>query len=135
MSPKDWGFAVAGALLVMVLNVAASFGWMFVYSLIEPGRPAAFYESQAQSLVPLSSVIIGAPLMFLAGWVVGCSRDRPRAVKTALALAGVYSLVDLIVLTAAGSLSAIWGWAGLSWVTKAASAWLGAMTTTRRATP
>lgn len=57
MNALDFVKAFGVALLLMVLNVTASFGVVAVYAyLIEPGHEAAYYETAAQSIAPWSSV-------------------------------------------------------------------------------
>jgi len=133
MKLKDWGVALMLVVLAMALNVAVSFAWVFVYSLVEPGQTEAAYQAYAQQWAPVSSVVFGLPILFAAGWFVARSREPKRAALTALAVAGLYIAIDAAVVIAAGALGAIGVWVVLSWATKLGAAWLGAYVGTKRA--
>ena len=63
---------VGVALLVLVVNVAASIVYMVLYSyVIDPGHEEQYYKDHIEVAAPYCSVVAGIPLMFLAGWWVG----------------------------------------------------------------
>jgi len=134
MKVKDWALALALAVLAMILNVAMSFVWVFVYSQSEPGQTEAAYTAYAQEWAPVSSVVFGAPIMFLAGWLAGRGRPVSEAARIGLAVAAIYVAVDLAIILAVGAAGGVWMWAVLSWVTKLLFGWLGGRTGAAKAT-
>jgi threonine/homoserine/homoserine lactone efflux protein len=127
MGVKSILAAVGLALLVMVLNVAAAFAWVAVYSmLIEPGHSEAWYQAYAMRAAPVSSVFAGLVLMLGAGVLIGRGRPVRQAMILGAVMAGTYILIDAIVLVAAQADSQTVTWAWGSWVTKLAAAVLGA---------
>lgn len=132
MKLRDLLIAFGLALAVMALNVAASFGWVWIYSLMEPGQTPAAYQAYAQRIAPLSSVIFGMPLMFAAGWLVGRSRERRRALLTGLAIAGLYVTIDAAIVFGIGASGALGPVVLASWLTKIAAAGLGAWSASKR---
>ncbi len=90
------------AVMVLVANVAASFLYMLIYSyVIDPGHDAAYYNAHIQVAAPYCSIVVGIPLMFLAGWwVTGWSRQA--GARPAWMVWLVYGVIDLGVLIAAG---------------------------------
>ena len=135
MRVRDWIVAVALALLVMVVNVAASFAWVWVYAtFVAPGHDEAFYVAYAQREgAAMSSVFVGAVLMFAAGWFVGRSRPRARALGTAGVIAGTYIAIDVAILLAAGVATSLWPLVAISLVTKLVAALAGAWLSARGA--
>ncbi|MBX9745687.1 MAG: hypothetical protein K2X34_02215 [Hyphomonadaceae bacterium] len=131
MSGLDFVKALGVALLLMVLNVAASFGVMALYSsFIEPGHDISFYESAARDIAPWSSVFVGGLLFFLAGWFFAGRRPQRNAVHFALAFALIYIVLDVGIIVMVDS-RALMTMAGLvvvlSVVTKLAASVAGAM--------
>lgn len=116
------------ALLVMVLNVAASFLYMVVYGhLINPGHPEPYYREHIKVAAPYCSIVAGIPLMFLAGlWVAGW-RDGQLAVTAALVVWSAYALIDLAVLLAAGMTGKVAPLFAISILTKLGAVYLGAL--------
>ncbi|HEU4390981.1 MAG TPA: hypothetical protein VFV34_24460 [Blastocatellia bacterium] len=58
---------VGVAVLVLVANVAASIGYMVLYSYaIDPGHEAKYYNDHIQVAGPYCSIVAGIPLMFAA---------------------------------------------------------------------
>ena len=125
MKLRDWALAFAITVAAMILNVAMSFVWVWIYSLVEPGQSEAAYTAYAQQLAPVSSVVFGAPILFAAGWLAGRGRPVREAARMGLIVAGLYVAIDLAILVAAGALGGIWVWAVLSWATKLPAGWLG----------
>lgn len=126
MKPRDFFVIPAMAIGVMALNVAIAFALVWVYSLFEPGHPDAHYEAVAMRWAPISSVVAGIPLMFMAGFLIAKRRSERSALLAAGAVAGVYIAIDGAVLLAADAGQEIWGWAALSFATKFVSALAGA---------
>src|SRR5262245_4091148 len=94
---------VGVALLVLVVNVAASILYMVVYSYaINPGHEEQYYKDHIQVAAPYCSIVAGIPLMFLAGWWVSGWWEGEFAVKAALTVWLVYALIDIAILLAAG---------------------------------
>lgn len=135
MKLRDGLVGVGLALLVMVLNVAASFGWVWVYAkFVAPGHDEAFYMAYAQREgAPMSSIFVGAVLMFAAGWFVGRSRARGRALATAAVIAGTYIVIDAAIILAVGVAPSLWPILAVSFATKLAAALAGAWLSARAA--
>lgn len=94
---------VGVAVLVWVVNIAASFGYMVVYSyVIDPGHDAKYYEDHIQIAAPYCSIVAGVPLMFLAGWWVAGWRRRALGVRAAWIVWLAYAVIDLAVSLAVG---------------------------------
>lgn len=126
MTTLDYAKALGVALLLMVLNVAASFGVMAVYGyLIDPGHGADYYEAAAQHIAPWSSVFAGALLFFGAAWLFGVRKPARPALTFALAFTIIYTLIDLSILVA-GAIGALGYVVALSIAAKLAGAVLGA---------
>lgn len=96
-----WGAALGGMLLAEVAQIAAAFAWVAFYSyVIHPGEAPAFYQRYAETAAPWVSVLAGAPIFYgICRWVV--SRRR-GAWPTAMALFGMFLLLDLALVFAAG---------------------------------
>lgn len=128
--PFRRGLAVLGvALLVMVLNVAASILYMVLYSfVIAPGHADAYYEAHVQVAAPWSSIVAGIPLLFFAARWLARRTDRGHGVMIAV----VYIVIDLAVLLAAGAVGRLAPLVAASFATKLVAAWLGASWGQRR---
>jgi hypothetical protein len=127
MTALDYIKALGVALLLMVLNVAASFAVMAVYGyLIDPGHGADYYESAAQRIAPWSSVFAGALLFFAAAWLFGARKPARPALTFALTFTAIYTLIDLSIIVAAGALLALGYVVAISVAAKFAAAVLGA---------
>ncbi len=125
---------VGVALLVLVVNVAASVLYMVVYSyLINPGHDEQYYRDHIQVAAPYCSIVAGIPLMFLAGWWVGGWWKGEFRVKAALLVWLAYAVIDFSVLLAAGLTPRIAVLFAVSFLTKLAAAYLGASVAGRRA--
>ena len=110
------------------VNVVMSVLYMVVYSyLINPGHPMEFYELHVQVAAPYCGIVAGMPLMFLAGlWVAGWWEGQV-GVKAALVVWLAYALIDLGVLLAAGMNTKIAILFAVSFLTKLAAVYLGAL--------
>ncbi len=116
------------ALLVMVVNVAFSFVYMVVYSyVIDPGHEEQYYKDHSQVAAPYCSIVAGIPLMFLVGWWVGRWWESEFAIKAALTVWLVYALIDIAALLAAGFTSKIAILFSISFLTKLAAVYFGAV--------
>ena len=125
---------VGVALLVLVVNVAVSILYMVVYGhLIDPGHEERYYNDHIKVAAPYCSIVAGIPLMFLAGWRVGGWWEREFAVKAALAVWLAYALIDISVLLAVGLTPRIAVLFAVSFLTKLAAAYSGALVASRRA--
>jgi hypothetical protein len=108
MKMKDirWGAALGGMLLAEVAQIAAAFAWVAVYSyLIHPGETPAFYQRYAEVAGPWVSILAGTPIFYLVCRWIG-SRDPGRAWPTAMALFGLFALLDLALTALALSAGA-----------------------------
>ena len=133
MRPRDFLIVPAFTLAVMVLNVLISFIVVWAWSVfVEPGHPQAYYEAFALKAAPVSSVVFGAPLMFLAGLLVAGKRDRRGALIAASAVGLLYMAIDVAVLLAYATGPEAWFWGALSYTSKIAAALAGALVATRR---
>ncbi len=135
MSGLDFAKAFGVALLLMVLNVAASFGVVAMYSaFIEPGRDSSFYESAARDIAPWSSVFVGGLLFFAAGWLFARRRPQRNAIVFAMAFALIYVALDAMIILGVDARGAVTmaGLIALSVLSKLAAALAGAMLGRRR---
>jgi hypothetical protein len=124
---------VGVAVAVMIVNVALSFLYMVVYSyMIDPGHDEQYYQDHIQVAAPYCSIVAGVPLMFLAGrWVAGWWNGE-LAVKAALIVWLAYFLIDLLVILAAGLTTTLAILFTISFLTKLAAAYYGALFAGRR---
>jgi hypothetical protein len=130
----DFLEALGVALLLMVLNVALSFGVMWIYgTFITPGHDAAFYEAAAQRIAPWSSVVAGAVLFFLAGWLFARRKPERNGLLFAAAFTLIYILIDVSIIVAAGAMQALGGIVLLSTASKLVVALAGASLAKQRA--
>lgn len=98
-----WGAAFGGMLLAEVAQIAAAFAWVALYSyLVHPGETPAFYQRYAQVAGPWVSILAGTPIFYLVCRWIG-SRDPARAWPTAMALFGLFALLDLALMLSAGA--------------------------------
>ena len=124
---------VGVAILVMVFNVAVSILYMVVYGhLIDPGHEEQYYQEHIQIAAPYCSIVAGIPLMFLVGWWVGGWWKGEVAVKAARVVWLTYALIDISVLLAGGMTARIAVLFAVSFLTKLAAVYLGALVARRR---
>ncbi len=71
---------------------------------MHPGETPAFYQRYAQVASPWVSVLAGTPIFYLVCRWIG-SRVPSRAWPTAMALFGLFVLVELALVLSAGSAS------------------------------
>jgi ABC-type transport system involved in cytochrome c biogenesis permease subunit len=124
---------VGVALLVLVINVAVSILYMVAYGhLIDPGREEQYYQDHIKIAAPYCSIIAGIPLMFFAGRWVGGWWGRDFAIKAALVVWLTYALIDITVLLATGLTPRIALLFTISFLTKLAAVYFGALGTIHR---
>jgi hypothetical protein len=107
MKWKDvrWGAALGGMLVAEVAQIAAAVAWVALYSyLVHPGETPAFYQSYAQASGPWVSLVAGTPIFYLVCRWIG-SRVPARAWPTAMALFGLFVVLDLSLVLVVGTLS------------------------------
>jgi hypothetical protein len=122
------------ALSVMGANVAISILYMVVYGhLIEPGHEKAYYQKHIKLAAPYCSIIAGIPLMFLAGWWVSGVWDEGRGVQSAIIVWLAYAVIDLAILAASGLTARIGVLFAVSFLTKLAAIYFGAVFAAGRA--
>jgi hypothetical protein len=127
MTGLDFAKALGVALLLMVLNVAAAFGVVAIYSIfILPGRDEAFYQAAAQTIAPWSSVFVGIVLFFAAGWFFAKRRPARNGILFALSFALIYIALDVAIIAAVGGLTQLGLIVALSFASKLAAATGGA---------
>lgn len=108
--------------LAMALTVGAAFLWVWFYaSSINPGHDGAFYQLYAQRVAPLAAILVGVPLLFVAGWLNGRGQ---RSWLAALVPAATYILLDAVLIAASGLWPPLWTLA-VSYLTKTGAAWAG----------
>ena len=122
------------ALLVLIANVVGSFLYMVVYSyVIDRGHDEQYYREHIKVAAPYCSIVAGIPLMFLAGWWVGGWWEGSVAIKAALVVWLAYVLIDITVLVAAGLSTKVAILFAMSFLTKLAAVYWGALTRITRA--
>jgi hypothetical protein len=127
MTAPDFLKAAGIALALMVLNVAVSFGVVWVYaSFIEPGHDEAFYQAAAQWIAPWSSVFAGAVLFFLALWWLAWRRQGRNGFLFAGSVVAIYAAIDVAIIAAVGALGAMGAIVATSMASKLAAALFGA---------
>jgi hypothetical protein len=106
---------------------------MLVYGhLINPGHEKEFYDNHIQIAAPYCSIIAGIPLMFLAGWLISSWWEGRFRTEAALAVWGVYALIDIAVALMAGVTMRTAGLVAISLLTKLGAVYLGAVVGGRR---
>ncbi len=127
MNVLDFAKALGVALLLMVLNVAAAFGVIAVYSfLFEPGHEPAFYQQAAQRIAPWSSIFAGAVLFFFAGLWFAWRQAGRNGLAFAATFVIVYAAIDIAVIAVEGALDALGAMVASSMLSKLTAALLGA---------
>lgn len=128
MSLGRLAWLVGVAVLVLVVNVGFSILYMVVYSyLIDPGHDEQYYREHINVAAPYCSIVAGMPLMFLVGWWVAGWWEGQFAVKAALVVFLAYALIDTAVLVAAGPTTRIAVLFAVSFLTKLAAVYVGAL--------
>ena len=123
---KLW-LALPLAIVTGILNVLCFFIFMVIYSYaIDPGHDQAYYTEAANRFGPISSIICGMPLMYLAGRWIGKRVGPQLAVTAGLLVWAVYFVLDGAIVAASGALMTILPLFAISFATKFAAAYLGA---------
>ena len=123
-------------LVAEVSLIAAAFAWVFLYSyLVHPGETPAFYQRYAQVASPWVSLVAGTPIFYLICRWIG-SRAPARAWPTAMALFGLFALVDLAIVFSAGipPPRILW-FVAASWVLKLLACHFGSLSAARKVAP
>jgi hypothetical protein len=95
---------------------------VFYAYVIAPGHDPSHYDAHVQVAAPWSSIIAGAPIVFLiARWYA-----RRRGPTDAVMIAVVYLAIDLVIVAGSGALLRLAPFVIASYATKLAAAWLGA---------
>jgi hypothetical protein len=132
MSARLVLLSIGVAIAAMVVNVAASFLWVLIYSmLIVPGQSEAAYQAYAVEAAPWCSVIAGAPILFAAGWLL--ARWTRGGCRQGLGAGLAYVAIDVAIIAAAGMLGAMGAIVALSAATKLAASAAGGALWARRA--
>ena len=133
MRDVRWGAALGGMLLAEIGQIAAAFAWVAFYSyVVHPGETPDFYQRYAQVAGPWVSLVAGTPIFYLVCRWIG-SRDPSRAWPTAMALFGLFVLVDGALMFSAGPLSPrILGFVAASYLLKLLACHLGGSSAKRR---
>ena len=123
MKAIDFVKAAFLAVLILVVNVAISFGVVAVYAYaVEPGHDQAFYELAAQWIAPWSSIAFGW-VLFLGVCYGAAKRNAERnALTFALCVFAAYAAIDVGLLFAAGMSTSLAPIVALSLTSKAAGA-------------
>ena len=136
MQAIDFLKAFAAAIVLMILNLAASWVAVAIYAyMINPGHEDAFYHAAAQDIAPWSSVIAGFFLFFAAGYWFAKRKPERNGIAFGLAMAAGYAIVDASVLISMGVILAMTGIFVLSMGTKAIAAVLGAIAAGKSSPP
>jgi hypothetical protein len=126
-----WGAAVGGMLLAEVGQIAATFAWVAIYSyFIHPGETPAFYQRYAQAAGPWVSLLAGTPIFYFVCRWIG-SRVPSKAWPTAMALFGLFVLVDLALTLTVTPSPRILGFTAASYVLKFVACHLGGRSAAR----
>ena len=135
MRMKDirWGAALGGMVLAEFGQIIATVAWVVFYSyVVHPGETAAFYERHAQEAGPWVSLLAGTQIFYLICRWIG-SRVPSRAWATAMALFGLFVLVDFALILSAGTPSPrILGFVAVSYLLKLLACHLGGRSAARR---
>ena len=122
---KLW-IALPTAIVVGILNVFLFFLFMVLYGhVIDPGHEDQFYQDAAGRFGPISSIICGIPLMYLAGRWIGKRVGAQLAIQAALLVWLIYFTVDVAIVAASGFLISLLPMVVISFATKLAAVYLG----------
>lgn len=133
---RSIGRSVALGLAAMAVLVLLAFLWVLIYALlIAPGHPGGFYQAYAARVSPISGLIAGLPVLFIAG-CLAARWDEGNPLIAAAIPAAVYIVLDALLLALfmpAGFRT--WPLLILSWLTKAGAALAGGWFARRRGAP
>lgn len=135
MNWKDirWGAALGGMLVAEVAQIAAAIAWVALYSYaVHPGETPAFYQRYAEASGLWVSLIAGTPIFYLVCRWIG-SRVPARAWPTAMALLGLFVLVDLGLVFSMGTMSPrVFGFVAAGYPLKLLACHLGGRSAARK---
>ena len=135
MNARTIGRSIALGLAAMGAVVLLAFLWVLIYALlIAPGHPGGFYQAYAARVSPISGLIAGVPVLFLAGYLArrGSGGGSPF-IAAVPALVYIALDVALLALFMPGSLRA-WPLLILSSLSKVGAALTGGWVARPRAT-
>jgi uncharacterized protein YhhL (DUF1145 family) len=120
-------------LVAEVAQIAAAFAWVALYSyLVHPGETPAFYQRYAQVASLWVSLLAGTPIFYLICRWIG-SKVPSRAWPTAMALFGLFVLVDLALVLSMGTPSPrVLGFVAASYLLKLLACHLGGRSAARK---
>ncbi|HKP69401.1 MAG TPA: hypothetical protein VJV05_08960 [Pyrinomonadaceae bacterium] len=119
--------AIPTAIVTGILNVFLFFLFMVLYGhVINPGHEESFYQEAANRFGPISSIVCGIPLMYLAGRWIGKRVGPNLAVTGGILVWLVYFVLDVTIVAASGVLMSVWPLIAVSFATKLAAVYLGA---------
>jgi hypothetical protein len=128
MEFRNWMIAAISAVVLMALGVAATFGWVAIYShAINPGQPFETYQAYANEYAPWIGIFAGLPLWFGAGFIFGRMRETPIAIQMAIQTALIYAALDIAILLSLGVPFSIFNIVAMSITTKGLAAAAGAI--------
>ena len=94
MKPIDFAKAFGAAVLILMLDFACAFAFVWLWSLfIDPGHPSAHYVAAAPRLSTISTRIAGPLLFALFVWLFSRRAGR-NPFAFASAVFGLYFLID-----------------------------------------
>lgn len=129
-----WGRALIAVVILEAVMIATAFAWVAVYShLLAAGESMAHYQSYARKASPLVSLIVGAPVFFVAAALLARSTGPTRALATVGVALVVYLSLDAVVIAALAE-DQLYNWLLYlpNALVKAAAAFLGARWQTGR---
>ena len=94
--------------------------------MINPGHEKQFYQEAANRFGPISSIVCGIPLMYLAGRWIGKRVGAQFSIKAALVVWLIYFILDIAIVAASGALMSVLHLVIISFTTKLAAIYLGA---------
>lgn len=125
------GWSVGGWWIAMATLIAGHVLLVFLYSLtIARDLPAAEYSAFAERSGPWFSIFFGAPVFYWVGRILR-RRTAPHARGVGLASWALYSICDLSIVLAVGSMTPL---LGVQWVVSQAVKLIAVWLATRNPT-
>lgn len=123
--PYRWGRLVAGFFAIEAAMIAASVGWVAVYShLLHPGLPMEAYHQEALRSAPWASIFAGMPAFYFGvRWASAGSRSFWTA--PGVGIFAIYLLTELAILSQASTSHLAWWYFPVNYLVKAAACALG----------
>lgn len=105
-SKSFWFLPLPGAVLVLVLNLAAHVLYVILYShVINPGHELVYYEQHAIVSAPYVTSIVGFPSMILVCWQIAKRTPKKYRHVTALSVPVIYLVIDTMIVVLMDQLS------------------------------